>query len=108
MLDVFLGTVMGTIASAVAIHLFPLPSQHGFAVALTFVCAQMISVIHGSWSGIAATAISGLCLAVFLFEPVGYLTVESSLERNVLQWMLAGSFLTCPAFAWLVSRRDTP
>ena len=74
LLDVLLGIVMGGTASGVAINLFASPPRHGFCCR-SDLCLFPTDFIH-PWgpSGIAATATSGLCLAVFLFEPVGHIT----------------------------------
>jgi K+-sensing histidine kinase KdpD len=99
-LDSLIGASLSGMA-AVAASRVAIGHTWDVSVPLVFVAILLvISVIFGARAGILGTIVAALVFAVFLFHPLGKLSVASDAARANLAWMLllgiSLSFLFAP------------
>jgi K+-sensing histidine kinase KdpD len=108
MLDLATGLMVGAAASALTLQLLHPLQNRALTIAILFAVAEVVALLLGAWSGVAALAVSALCLTVFVFEPVGSLHIASLSERHILAKMLMAGIPVCLALSWcsVVSLRN--
>ena len=100
MLDAVTGLMVGATASALTIQVLHPLQNRALTIAILFAVAEVVALLLGAWSGIAALLAGALCVTVFVFEPIGSLHIASLSERHILAKMLMAGIPVCLALSW--------